>query len=165
MQKICWAALIALGCAFSSCSRRGGGDEAATIKTSAASSLAQKVSDKTVEGTISGYDCAVAGLLCPSTHRAADYTNGVFTDDGAFYFVVNIPQSFLTQYFLKRLQVTGKVYQPYDYAVEPEKIFLVQDQDKKLVYEAGYFIDANGRKCTFNQGRVIDGLWACNEGQ
>lgn len=37
-------------------------------------------------------------LFCPTTHRGADYTTGVFTDEQSFYFVVNIPQSFLQQH-------------------------------------------------------------------
>ncbi|NIR51668.1 MAG: hypothetical protein GWN61_18925, partial [candidate division Zixibacteria bacterium] len=80
---------------------------------------------ETVEGVTSGFDCAVVGLLCPSTHRAADYTTGIFTDDKQFYFVVNIPQSFLTQYFLDHLEITGTVYNPYHHAIEPEEIHLL----------------------------------------
>jgi hypothetical protein len=52
-----------------------------------------------------------------------------------FYFVVNIPQSFMTQYFLEKLSVTGKIYHPYDDAIEPEQIHLLKDGEKKLVYE------------------------------
>jgi len=116
-----------------------------------------------VEGVASGFDCAGVGVLCPSTHRAADYTTGLFTDDEQFYFVVNTPHSFLTQHFLERLQVSGTIYQPYHHAIEPEKIHVVQENGKKLVYAKGYFIDPEGHKALFNEGRVVNGVWVCDE--
>lgn len=114
---------------------------------------------KTVTGRVSGFDCAVVGELCPTTHRGGDYTSGVYTEDGSYYFVVNIPQSFLTQYFLETLEVEGRVYHPYDHALEPEVIHLHDGDDRRLVYEAGYFIDAEGRRATFHDGRFVDGRW------
>jgi len=125
--------------------------------------LNEKVGVKTVEGEASGFDCAVVEVLCPSTHRAADFTTGIFTADKKFYFVVNIPQSFMTQYFLEKLSVTGKIYHPYDDAIEPEQIHLPKDGEKKLVYESGYFFDPHGHKAMFNQGRVVDGVWVCDQ--
>lgn len=113
----------------------------------------------TVSGQLSGFDCAVVGELCPTTHRGGDYTTGVFTEDESFYFVVNIPQSFLTQYFLETVEVEGTVYGPYEHAVEPEAIHLVEDDDRRLIYEAGYFIDEDGRRATFHEGQVRDGQW------
>jgi hypothetical protein len=127
-----------------------------------ASASGHQAQVKTVEGVASGYDCAVVDVLCPSTHRAADYTTGLFTEGKAFYFVVNIPQSFMTQYFLEKLSLTGRVYRPYDYAIEPERILHVTASgEKRLIYEAGYFFDREGHKSLFNQGRVVDGEWAC----
>lgn len=116
---------------------------------------------QTVAGTVSGFDCAVVGVLCPSTHRGADYTNGLFTDEEEFYFVVNIPQSYLRQYFLDDLEVTGKVYPNYHSAVEPEEIHLLEEDEKKLVYESGYFIDPQGHKALFNEGELVEGVWLC----
>lgn len=113
----------------------------------------------TVSGQLSGFDCAVVGELCPTTHRGGDYTTGVFTDDESFYFVVNIPQSFLTQYFLETVEVEGTVYGPYEHAVEPEAIHIVEDDDRRLVYESGYFIDEDGRRATFHEGEFRDGQW------
>lgn len=114
---------------------------------------------ETVSGRLSGFDCAVVGELCPSTHRGGDYTTGVYTEDGSFYFVVNIPQSFLTQYFLETVEVEGSVYEPYHHAVEPEVIRLIEDDDQRLVYEAGYFIDEDNRRATFHEGQFRDGRW------
>lgn len=114
---------------------------------------------KTVTGQLSGFDCAVVGQLCPSTHRGADYTTGVYTDDDAFYFVANIPQSFLTQYFLETVEVEGTVYSPYAHAIEPEAIHLVGEDERRLVYEEGYFIDEEGRRATFQNGSFRDGRW------
>lgn len=116
-------------------------------------------SDKTVTGELSGYDCAVVGVLCPTTHRGADYTTGVFTENEEFFFVVNIPQSFLQQYFRETVEVTGVVYAPYDSAVEPETIYLVDKDDRRLVYESGYFIDENNQKATFQDGEFRNGEW------
>lgn len=118
---------------------------------------------KTVEGVASGFDCAVVNVLCPSTHRAADYTTGLFTDDAQFYFVANIPQSFMTQYFLDRLEITGTIYKPYHHAIEPEEIHLVEGNEKTLVYQEGYFIDPNGHRALFNEGRTVDGVWYCDQ--
>lgn len=129
----------------------------------AATSLNEKISVKTVEGEASGFDCAVVEVLCPSTHRAADFTTGIFTAQKEFYFIVNIPQSFMTQYFLEPMSVTGKVYQPYNNAIEPEQIYLLKDGEKKLVYESGYFYDPQGHKSMFNQGRVVEGMWLCDQ--
>lgn len=132
-------------------------------QTDAATSLNEKISVKTVEGEASGFDCAVVEVLCPSTHRAADFTTGIFTPQKEFYFIVNIPQSFMTQYFLEQMSVTGKVYLPYENAIEPEQIHLLKDGEKKLVYESGYFYDPQGHKSMFNQGRVVDGMWVCDQ--
>ena len=112
-----------------------------------------------VRGQLSGFDCAVVGALCPTTHRGADYTTGVYTSDGSFYFVVNIPQSFLQQHFLETVEVEGTVYDPYDRAVEPEAIRLVEEEGGRLVYEAGYFIDENNGRATFQEGTYRDGRW------
>lgn len=119
---------------------------------------------ETVTGQLSGFDCAVVGELCPTTHRGADYTTGVFTEDESFYFVVNIPQSFLTQYFRETVTVEGTVYDPYGHAVEPEIIHLVDDEgDRRTVYEEGYFIDEEGQRATFQEGEVRDGRWVVSE--
>lgn len=114
---------------------------------------------QTVSGQLSGFDCAVVGVLCPSTHRGADYTTGVFTDDEAFYHIVNIPQSFLRQYFLETVEVEGTVYHPYEQAIEPEAIYLQKEDGRRLVYESGYFIDENDRRATFQDGRFQDDRW------
>lgn len=113
----------------------------------------------TIEGELSGFDCAVVGVLCPTTHRGADYTTGVFTEDETFYFVVNIPQSFLQQYFRQVVVVEGEVYDPYGHAVEPEIIHLVEGNKRRLVYESGYFIDEDNRRATFQDGVFRNGRW------
>lgn len=120
-------------------------------------------STMTVEGEISGFDCAVVGVLCPTTHRGADYTTGVFTEDETFYFVVNIPQSFLQQYFRQTVEVKGTGYSPYDHAVEPETIHLVGEDGRRLVYESGYFIDKDNRRATFQDGVFRNGRWEVPE--
>jgi hypothetical protein len=114
---------------------------------------------KTVVGELSGFDCAVVGELCPTTHRGADYTTGVFTKDEQFYFIVNIPQSFLQQYFREAVEVEGEVYDGYEHAVEPEMIHLIKDDERRLVYESGYFIDKEGNRATFQDGIFRDGRW------
>lgn len=116
-------------------------------------------STQTVTGELSGFDCAVVGELCPTTHRGADYTTGVFTEDESFYFIVNIPQSFLQQYFREKVEVEGTVYDPYGHAVEPETIHLVEEDGRRLVYESGYFIDADGNRATFQDGTFRGGKW------
>lgn len=120
---------------------------------------------RTVSGQLSGFDCAVVGELCPTTHRGADYTTGVFTDEESFYFVVNIPQSFLTQYFRETVEVEGTVYDPYDRAVEPEVITLVDGKERRTIYEEGYFIDEEGRRATFQDGEFRDGRWVVRDGR
>lgn len=119
----------------------------------------QPHTDKTVHGVVSGFDCAVVEVLCPTTHRGADYTNGLFTDDKEFYFVVNIPQSFLRQYFRETFEVEGAMYEPYEKAVEPETIHLIKDGERRLVYESGYFIDEEGQRATFQDGAFRNGKW------
>ncbi len=122
--------------------------------------FSQQHSDKTVTGELSGFDCAVVGVLCPTTHRGADYTTGVFTENNEFYFVVNIPQSFLQQYFRETVEVEGAVYSPYERAVEPEIIHLIdEDGERRLVYESGYFIDEDNHRATFQDGIFRDGKW------
>jgi hypothetical protein len=148
--------LLGIAAIFSGCSQT-------QEENKAAASLDEKISVKTVEGEASGFDCAVVDVLCPSTHRAADFTTGIFTADKKFYFIVNIPQSYMTQYFLEKMSVTGKVYHPYDDALEPEQIYLLKNGEKKLVYDAGYFYDPQGHKAMFNQGRVVDGVWVCDQ--
>lgn len=114
----------------------------------------------TVQGELSGFDCAVVGEYCPTTHRGADYTTGVFNkEDEIFYFVVNIPQSFLQQYFRETVEVNGTSYDPYRHAVEPETIHVIDGDDRRLVYESGYFIDENGNRATFQDGVFKNGKW------
>lgn len=126
----------------------------------AVSQVSDEPTVKAVTGQLSGFDCAVVGELCPTTHRGADYTTGVFTDDESFYFVVNIPQSFLTQYFRETVEVEGTFYPSYDRAVEPKVIHLVGDEgNRRTVYEEGYFIDVKGRRATFQDGEYRDGKW------
>jgi hypothetical protein len=149
--------LIAVAALLPGCSQKQTDNQAAPT------GLNEKISIKTVDGEASGFDCAVVDVLCPSTHRAADFTTGIFTADKKFYFIVNIPQSFMTQYFLEKMSVTGKIYHPYDDALEPEQIYLLKNGEKKLVYEAGYFYDPQGHKAMFNQGRVVDGMWVCDQ--
>lgn len=152
-------AILLVGCAalWLGCSQKQADN------SDASTGLNEKISIKTVEGEASGFDCAVVEVLCPSTHRAADFTTGIFTPQKEFYFIVNIPQSFMTQYFLEKMSVTGKVYHPYDEAIEPEQIYLLKNGEQKLVYDAGYFFDAQSHKAMFNQGRVVDGMWVCDQ--
>lgn len=120
-------------------------------------------STQTVVGELSGFDCAVVGVLCPTTHRGADYTTGVFTDDETFYFIVNIPQSFLQQYFRKNVEVEGKAYEPYVHAVEPEIIYVIEEDERRLVYESGYFIDEDNNRATFQDGVFRNGKWEVSQ--
>jgi hypothetical protein len=153
-----WAVItVGMAAILLGCSQKQTEDKAAST------ALNEKISVKIVDGVASGFDCAVVDVLCPTTHRAADFTTGIFTDDKKFFFIVNIPQSFMTQYFLEKLSVTGKVYHPYDDAVEPEQIYHLKDGQKKLVYDAGYFYDPQGHKAMFNQGRVVSGVWVCDQ--
>lgn len=122
-------------------------------------SLELELDEVTVSGELSGFDCAVVGVLCPTTHRGADYTTGVFTENETFFFIVNIPQSFLQQYFRETIEVEGTVYHPYELAVEPETIHLVEGDERRLVYESGYFIDENNQKATFQNGVIQNGKW------
>lgn len=123
----------------------------------------ENLAHKTVLGDLSGFDCAVVGVLCPTTHRGADYTTGVFTEDERFFFIVNIPQSFVQQYFRETVEVEGEVYEEYDHAVEPETIHLIKDDERRLVYESGYFIDENGNRATFQDGVFRNGRWEVPE--
>ncbi len=150
--------MIAVGCQSDrdASSMDGGEAQAAQTQDVTAS---DEPSGQTVTGQLSGFDCAVVGQLCPSTHRGGDYTTGVFTEDESFYFVVNIPNSFLTQYFLETVEIEGTVYGPYDHAVEPETIHLLADGERRRVYDAGYFIDEDGERATFHEGQYRDGQW------
>lgn len=123
----------------------------------------ENAASKTVTGELSGFDCAVVGVLCPTTHRGADYTTGVFTEDEEFYFVVNIPQSFLQQYFRQAVEVEGEVYNGYDHAIEPETIHLIGNDEHRLIYESGYFIDEDGNRATFQDGNYQNGEWKVSE--
>lgn len=118
----------------------------------------------TVQGELSGFDCAVVGEYCPTTHRGADYTTGVFNKEGkTFYFVVNIPQSFLQQYFREKVEVEDTSYDPYNHAVEPETIHVIEEDERRLVYESGYFIDENNNRATFQDGVFKNGRWIVPE--
>lgn len=130
-----------------------------TLFTIGTNAVPEDAEHKTVTGQLSGFDCAVVGVLCPTTHRGADYTTGVFTEGEKFYFIVNIPQNFLQQYFRATVEVEGTVYDPYENAVEPEKIYVVDDDERRLVYEEGYFIDEDNRRATFQDGVFQNGQW------
>jgi hypothetical protein len=122
-----------------------------------------ETSKKTISGELSGFDCTVVGRLCPTTHRGADYTTGVFIEEEEFYFIVNIPQSFLQQYFRQTVEVQGEVYDGYEHAVEPEIIYLIDEGEQRLVYESGYFIDEEGNRVTFQDGVFKNDEWKVPE--
>lgn len=150
--------MIAVGCQSDQEGSTANSGQAQAAETHDASA-SDEPGTKTITGTLSGFDCAVVGQLCPTTHRGGDYTTGVFTDDESFYFVANIPNSFLTQYFLATVEVEGTMYPPYEHAVEPEAIHIVEDGERQLVYEEGYFIDEEGQRATFHEGQFQDGRW------
>ena len=151
--------MIASGCQFDSDASITTDDGAHIHEAPSASSAPTVTTVTTVTGRLSGFDCAVVGQLCPTTHRGGDYTTGLYTDDGSYFFVVNIPATFLTQYFLETVEIEGRVYPPYNHAVEPEVIYLIEGDGRRMIYEEGYFIDEDKQRATFHEGQFENGQW------
>ena len=148
--------MVASGCQFDSDASISS-DEEAHVHDGPTARTAPTVT--TITGRLSGFDCAVVGQLCPTTHRGGDYTTGLYTDDDSYFFVVNIPASFLTQYFLETVEIEGRVYPPYNHAVEPEVIHLLKDDQRRMIYEEGYFVDEDEQRATFHEGQFENGQW------
>ena len=123
-----------------------------------------KIKEVDTAGVISGFDCAVYRIVCPATHRGFDMaTPGILTEDGGWYFVVNVPASFLGQFFLDKIHVVGDVYMPYDHAIEPHDIYLANGDKKELVFTKGRFIDSEGHRSTFMKGEFDGENWVCKK--
>lgn len=115
-----------------------------------------------VSGVISGAHCGAMGMACSPSHdlRRAELP-GVFTKDNKFYFVVNVPQTFLAQWPVKDVTVEGTVYEE-DRAIDAKKVS-IKDGDKwRTVFENGSIIDGMGHKEKLAGAVEMEGKWYCS---
>jgi hypothetical protein len=117
--------------------------------------------DGKVTGVISGAHCGVSGMVCSPTHdlRRSELP-GVYTKDNKFYFLVNVPQSFIAQWPLKEITVEGTVYEK-DRGVLAKKISIKDGEKWRTVFVEGSIIDDMGHKEKVSSAVVIDGKWYC----
>ena len=117
--------------------------------------------DGKVTGVISGAHCALNGMACPPNH---DLTRaelpGVFTKEGKFYFLTNVPQSFLAQWPAKDISVEGKIYDK-ESGIDAKKISVKENGKWRTVFDNGNLIDDMGHKVSLANAVVIKGKWYC----
>lgn len=126
-------------------------------------SLARKVRELQVSGIISGFDCATVNIPCPEEHSDHHETLGLMDEEkDDFSFIVNVPQTFLKQYFREPMQIEGKIFNGVKNAVEPKSIRILNKEGKLItVFIEGEFIDEVNHKSTFENGEIYKGKWYC----
>lgn len=92
--------------------------------------------EATIEGTVSGYLCAVLGKACPVDKEdplvAAEKTFVVVQSDGGFYQVPNVDRAVLARHLTEKVRVKGTVDSKYK-SVNATSIE-VMDKDKWKVF-------------------------------
>lgn len=114
-----------------------------------------------ITGVISGAHCGVEGMACAPSHdlRRAELP-GIFTKDGKFYVLANVPQSFLAQWPVQDVTVEGTVFEK-EKGIYAKKVS-IKDGDKwRTVFEEGSIIDDMGHKEKLATAMEIDGKWYC----
>ena len=110
-----------------------------------------------VKGTISGAVCAAHGMLCPSDpdHMKKPELLGIYTEDGKFYYLANVPQDLLMHYGLQEAEVKGELFEP--------NTILVKDLKAKgeALMAEGKFVDPMGHKVDPEKAVEIDGRYWC----
>ena len=126
-------------------------------------SLARKVRELQVKGIISGFDCATVNIPCPEEHVTHKETLGLMNEEKEnFSFIVNIPQTYLQQYFLDSMEIEGKVFNGVKNALEPKSIRILNKEGKWIrIFVGGEFIDEVNHKSTFENGAIYNGKWYC----
>lgn len=73
--------------------------------------------DMTVEGTVSGYTCAVLGKACPVDREdpviAVEKVFVVIKADGSFWLVPNVDRAILARHLTEKVRVTGTLDDKY----------------------------------------------------
>jgi len=114
-----------------------------------------------ISGVISGAHCGAMGMACSATHdlRRAELP-GVFTKDNKFYFVANVPQTFLAQWPVKDVSVEGTIYEN-ERVIDAKKISVQDGEKSRVVFEDGNIVDEMGHKEKLSAAVEIDGKWYC----
>lgn len=117
--------------------------------------------DGKVTGVISGAHCAINGMACPPNHDLTrEELPGVFTKEGKFYFLANVPQSFLAQWPAKNITVEGKIYEN-EHGIDAQKISIKENGKWSTVFENGDIIDDMGHKVSLADAVIVKGKWYC----
>ncbi|TAK65739.1 MAG: hypothetical protein EPO24_02170 [Bacteroidetes bacterium] len=118
--------------------------------------------DKKVSGVITGAHCAANGMACPTSHDLhRSELPGIFTKDGKFYTLANVPQSFLAQWPSSDVTVEGTVYEKSN-NIYAAKISVGNGDKLKTVFEEGNIVDAMGHKEKLTTAVELDGKWYCS---
>jgi len=126
-------------------------------------SLARKVRELQLKGLVSGFECATVNIACPEEHRHHLETLGMIESRKKnFTFIVNIPQSYLKQFFLDTLRIKAKMFNDNKLAVEPIEILITDEEgEEKTIFLNGNFIDKFGHASSFYEGGMHKGEWYC----
>ncbi|GEM_PF-5045960 len=117
--------------------------------------------DGKVTGVISGAHCAINGMACPPNHDLTrEELPGVFTKEGKFYFLTNVPQSFLAQWPAKNITVEGKIYEN-EHGIDAQKISIKENGKWHTVFENGDIIDDMGHKVSLADAVIVKDKWYC----
>ena len=96
------------------------------------SSLPVWAATATIEGTVTGYLCAVLNKACPADREdpvvAAERTFVVVKPDGEFYLVPNVDRAVMARHITEKVRVTGSVDPKYK-AIEATSLEVMK-QDK-----------------------------------
>ncbi|MFA3781499.1 hypothetical protein ABRY23_00370 [Melioribacteraceae bacterium 4301-Me] len=119
-------------------------------------------SEGKVTGVISGAHCALNGMACPSNHNLTrEELPGIFTKDKKFYFITNVPQSFLAQWKAgSEISVEGKIYSD-EFGIDAKKISLKESGKWHTVFEDSKIIDDMGHKVSLSDAVVVKDKWYC----
>jgi hypothetical protein len=119
--------------------------------------------DGKISGVISGAHCGVNSMACSIKHDLKrSELPGIYTKDNKFFFVTNVPQSFLSQWPVHEVSVSGKVFESENAVVA--KTVSIKDGEKwREVYADGSMIDGMGHRTKLADAVEIDGMWYCGK--
>lgn len=95
------------------------------------------VNAATITGKINGFECAVAGKVCPidklDPHITLESDFVLQEPDGTFYLLPNVPRDIKVRYVLEEVQVTGDLNEKYK-SIRVEEFRVKRDGAYKTVW-------------------------------
>lgn len=95
------------------------------------------VNAATITGKLNGFECAVAGEVCPidklDPHITLESDFVLQKPDGTFYLLPNLPRDIKVRYALEEVQVSGDLNEKYN-SIKVEEFSVKRDGSYRAVW-------------------------------